>query len=315
MITDIVMLVVGLCVLIFGGDFLVKGSSRIALGMNIPPFIVGLTVIAFGTSAPELFISVQSALAGSSDIAIGNVIGSDICNLGLVLGLTAIICPISVGKNSIKMDWPVMMFSAIMVYVFALEGEFKAWEGAVSFAILIVYLFYTVTKGRKKALVETEDPDLLEAEDHPYPKWRSILYMVLGAIGLYFGSEWFVGSAKTLAVGLGVSERVIGVTIVALGTSLPELVTSVISAFRKQTDLALGNLLGSNIFNNLAILGATAMVKPIGVGPEILRVDMVWMLLFSLAVLPMMVSRKSVSKVEGVILLGSYGVYTYFVLV
>ncbi|MCG8474077.1 MAG: calcium/sodium antiporter [Cytophagales bacterium] len=313
MLEDIFYSVIGLLVLIGSGEFLVRGSSRIALKLKMPPFIVGLTVIAFGTSAPELFTSIQAALTGSSDLAISNVIGSNICNLALVLGVTAILYPIRVGKNSLKLDWPVTMCSSLLIYVFTLEGVLNAWEGMVSFLLLLAYLAYTITKGRKKALVETENLELVDAERHPYPIYKSVVFVALGAIGLYFGSKWFVMGAQGMAKGFGVSDRVIGITVVALGTSLPELVTSVISALKKETDLALGNLLGSNIFNNLAILGITAMVKPVGASDKILTVDMVWMLAITLLVFPIMLSGRRISKPEGFALLAVYGLYTYIV--
>jgi cation:H+ antiporter len=244
----------------------------------------------------------------------GNVIGSNICNLALVLGITAIISTISVQKSSISIDWPMTMGSSLLLYLLVREGYIDSHEGILFVIILLSYLFFVIRKSRKdiktaKALEEDFDlPD--ESESN---LWKDILFIALGSIGLYFGAEWFVGGAQSLARQMGIEERVIGITVLALGTSLPELVTSSVASFKKQTDLALGNLMGSNIFNILSILGITSIIKEIKVSDVILNKDMIWMLGVTLIILPMMLSKRKLGRVDGIILLMIYIYYTYTV--
>lgn len=296
--------------MIIAGDFLVKGASRIAYQLHLSPLVVGLTIVAFGTSAPELFISLSSALKGSPDLALGNVIGSNICNLALVLGATALINPIKIQSNSIKIDWPVAMFSSLLLYFFISDLTLAYWEGLIFLSILIIYIVFLIKNSRKNtmALRELEKEVVIPAANKKH-LWLNILYIMLGMAGLYFGSEWFVGSAKILALDWGVSERVIGLSMVAFGTSVPELVTAVVASFKKETDLALGNLIGSNIFNILSILGITSLIKSIEVSQIILTVDMLWMLGITFVILPMMISKKIMSRAEGGLLVASYVYY------
>ncbi|MEQ9443490.1 MAG: calcium/sodium antiporter [Cyclobacteriaceae bacterium] len=314
MIQDIGILLGGLVILIAGGEFLVKGAVSIALRVKISPLVVGLTVVAFGTSAPELFISVQSALTGSPDLAMGNVVGSNICNLALVLGLTAFITPVPVQKDSIRIDWPVAMGSSILLFVLVQENLLGRWEGILFVCILIGYIYFVIWKSRKETKTQQLQAADLDLPAHPTASlWKDILFVAIGTIGLALGAHWFVLGAKTMAIALGVSERVVGITIVALGTSLPELVTSVVAAFRKETDIAIGNLIGSNIFNILSILGITSIIEEIRVNDVIIRSDMIWMLLVTFVVFPMMLSRRKIDKLEGFILLGIYIYYIYSV--
>lgn len=302
--------VASLALMIIAGDFLVKGASRIAYQLHLSPLVVGLTIVAFGTSAPELFISLSSALKGSPDLALGNVIGSNICNLALVLGATALINPIKIQSNSIKIDWPVAMFSSLLLYFFISDLTLAYWEGLIFLSILIIYIVFLIKNSRKNtmALRELEKEVDIPAANKKH-LWLNILYIMLGMAGLYFGSEWFVGSAKILALDWGVSERVIGLSMVAFGTSVPELVTAVVASFKKETDLALGNLIGSNIFNILSILGITSLIKSIEVSQIILTVDMLWMLGITFVILPMMISKKIMSRAEGGLLVASYVYY------
>jgi len=306
-------LFLGLVTLVLGGDFLVRGASSIALKAHISPLVVGLTIVAFGTSAPELFISVQSALSGSPDLTMGNVIGSNICNLALVLGVTAIISPIRVQSSSIKVDWPMTMGSSLLLYILVREGFVNSHEGAIFILILIVYTIFIIRRSRKETLAAKaaldEPPEEIKSN---YGK--DIAFIVVGGIGLYFGSDWFVGGAQEMARQFGVGERVIGITVLAIGTSLPELVTAMVASFKKQTDLALGNLMGSNIFNILSILGITSLIKEIHVNDQILNTDMLWMLGITLVILPMMLYDKILSRWEGIVLLLVYFIYTYIVI-
>ena len=313
--TTIVLLIIGLIVLIVGGDYLVRGSSSIALRLHLSPLVVGLTIVAFGTSAPELVISIQSALQGSPDLAMGNVVGSNICNLALVLGITAVIKPVRVQANSIRVDWPMTMGTSILLFLAVREGYLEASEGIFFILILCTYLFFIIRQSRRDVLASKKEQEE-EIPDAPSKQiWKDVGFIIIGCIGLYFGSEWFVGSAKDLALSLGVEERVVGLTVVALGTSLPELVTAAVASYKGQTDLALGNLMGSNIFNILSILGITSIIREIHVHVDILNKDIIWMLMITLMILPLMVMRREVGRVDGFILLIVYAVYIYTVLV
>jgi len=310
------MLIVGLFVLILGGDFLVRGASAVALRAHISPLVVGLTIVAFGTSAPELLISINAALDGSPDMTMGNVVGSNICNLALVLGVTAIIGSIKVQSDSIKIDWPVTMGSSLLLYFIVKEETplIDTIEGIVFIALLATYTFYIIRRSRRetKALRALEED--LDLPDEGSKTGTDIIYILGGCAGLYFGADWFVGGAKDLASFLGVSERVIGITVLALGTSLPELVTAIVASIKKETDLALGNLMGSNIFNILSILGITSIIKNIHVSEEIIQHDMVAMLGVTLIILPMMLYKRLMTRVSGIILLSIYVYYTYTVI-
>ena len=316
MIITVLILLAGLSFLIIGGDFLVRGASGVALRAKISPLVVGLTVVAFGTSAPELLVSVQSALAGNPDIAMGNVIGSNICNLALVLGVTAVILPIGINRDSLRIDWPVTMGASLLLFFLAQDSWVNTWEGALFVGILITYTFFIIRKSRKqtKANLAAQESLLDELPEPTGKPGLDFLFIALGGAGLYFGSEWFVDSARTLAVYLGVTERVISITVVALGTSLPELVTSAIASFKKQSDLAVGNLLGSNIFNIFSILGITSLVKEVHVNEVMLDVDMLWMLGITALIFPMMLINRKISRIEGGILLSIYCFYTYTVI-
>jgi cation:H+ antiporter len=312
---SVLLLFLGLFVLVLGGEFLVKSSSNLALRMRISPLVVGLTIVAFGTSTPELLVSLNAALSGSPDLTMGNVIGSNICNLALVLGVSAIIRPIRVNTDSIKIDWPMTMGSSVLLYFLVREGLLKSFEGVLFIALLVGYTIFIIRKSRKENhSIGFSARRQLAKNNNSKHLVKDIVLMVLGCVGLFYGSDWFVEGAKDLALNLGVSERVIGITVLALGTSLPELVTASIAAFRNQTDLALGNLMGSNIFNILSILGITSIITEIEVSDVILKTDMVWMLGVTLLVLPMMVHKREVGRYEGMLLLLIYGYYTFEVL-
>lgn len=313
MIISILILFAGLVVLVLGGDFLIKGSSSIALKMKLSPLVVGLTIVAFGTSAPELLISVKAALTSSPDLAMGNVIGSNICNLALVLGLTAIISPIYVKRNTIWIDWPMTMGSSLLLYILVREGLINSYEGLIFILILVLYLFFVIRKSRKDINVARELQQEFNLPKSSSTYLKDFTYIAIGSIGLFFGAELFVSSAQDLARNLGIEERIIGITVVALGTSLPELVTATVASFKKETDLALGNLMGSNIFNILSILGITSIIKEIEVSDVILNTDIIWMLGITLIILPMMLSKRQIGRIEGIILLFIYIYYTYTV--
>ncbi len=300
----VVLLVSGILLLLFGGDYLVKGAAGIALKFDMPPMLVGMTVVAFGTSAPELVVSVQAALAGKSAIAIGNVVGSNIANVALILGLTVIIFPMSVKRDSLRVDWVAMMLASILVYVFALNLEISRIEGIIMILALIGFIIFSFLRAKKKKL------SIVPAEVPIDAKSKSavilILYVVLGCVALVFGAQWFLSGAEDVARAFGVSDRIIAITLVAFGTSVPELAASVIAAFKKEQDISLGNIIGSNLFNLLSILGITATILAIDIDVDIMRSDIYWMLGTSFAILPLAVWRLRINRLSGLILVASY---------
>ncbi len=274
-------LIGGLILLIISGDFLVKGSVAIAEKFKITPLVIGLTVVAFGTSAPELIVSLQAAIRNSPEIALGNVIGSNIANIGLILGITAIISPLRVSSDSIRIDWPVMMGAALLFILCSSFGWITRIEGLIGFALLICYSVWQIKKARRQDPVET--PETIAATE---PKKKislglAILCIIGSAFGLAYGADFMIDGATVIALSFGISERIIGVTIVAFGTSLPELATSVSAALKKQADIAIGNVIGSNIFNVLCVIGMTAVIKPIPVDWHAFRYDFIIMAIFS----------------------------------
>lgn len=317
MLIEVIIMILGLVVLIMGGDYLVRGASSIALRAHISPLVVGLTIVAFGTSAPELLISLKAALAGSPDMSMGNVVGSNICNLALVLGVTCMISTIKVNPDSIKIDWPVTMGSSLLLYFVVMEDNplISRFEGLIFIGLLVVYTFLIIRKSRKEIKSIKALEQELDLPDSPSKNiWKDALFIAIGTLGLFFGSDWFVTGASDIAEYLGVSHRVIGITVLALGTSLPELVTSIVAAIKKETDLALGNLMGSNIFNIFSILGITSLVKEIHVSDQIIRHDIFTMLAITLLIFPLMIIRRKLNRASGIILLSIYVIYTYTVL-
>ena len=317
MLFNIALLIIGLFVLILGGDALVRGASSIALRLHMTPLVVGLTIVAFGTSAPELLISINAAISGSPDLTMGNVVGSNICNLALVLGITLIIGPVKVQGDSIKIDWP-MTFGSSLLLFFVTKDLILGWQIGIFFLFLLfIYTFYIIRRSRIKLKKDKAEEAQLELDlpaEESSTMWKDIGLILIGSLALFFGSDWFVTGAKELASFLGVSQRVIGITVLALGTSLPELVTAIVASFKRETDLALGNLLGSNIFNVLSILGITSIIQTIDVNSTIRNIDMLWMLGITLLILPMMLLRNRLGRIDGVILLLIYIYYTYSVI-
>lgn len=301
---DIFWLILGLIILIFSGDYLVKGAVGVAEKFKISPLVIGMTVVSFGTSAPELFVSVQAAWDGSPDLAIGNVIGSNIANIALVLSITVLIFPLVVDRNSKVIDWPMMMFASILFYVFSMDRVISQLEGIILVTLLIIFTVFLIRNSRKLNLNLDDDID-----GTPSNMPLTMLYLIGGLVGLKFGADWFVDGAKGVAKTLGMSDKVIGVTVVAFGTSVPELVASGVAAFRQQTDISLGNLVGSNIFNIMIVIGITSIIMPISVAESAMSFDMYWMLGISLALFPMMFIGKKMGRIHGIILLAAYVTY------
>ena len=301
------LLIIGLVTLIVGGDFLVKGAVGVAQKFRLSSLVIGMTVVSFGTSAPELIVSIKAALSGSSEIALGNVIGSNIANIALVLGITVLIFPLPVDRNSKIIDWPMMFIASVLFYLFAINGTISRIEGFILFIILICFISFLIWNSRKKS------SKLNEESEYVIPTPRQFILAIgslsLGLVGLYFGAEWLLSGAVEIARDFGMEERIIGITIIAFGTSVPELVTSGVAAYRKETDISIGNLIGSNIFNIMAVIGITVMIKPIHVGENTLNIDMIWMLAIAAALLPMLLLGKKITRFKGLLLISTYIAY------
>lgn len=300
----VVFLLLGIVFLLVGGDLLVKSSAALASKLNVSPFLIGITVVSFGTSAPELLVSLNAALQGSAGIAIGNVIGSNIANIALVLGLTILIRPINVESKRYLFSWMIMLVSSVMFYGFSMDGIIDPIDGLFFISGLILFISLSI-RYRHSSVDEEEIEEGMNSRMIP-------LYFILGAAGLYFGSEFLVANSVIIAKYFGLSEFVIGITIVALGTSLPELVTSVIAILKGQSSISIGNLIGSNIFNVFAVLGITSLVRPLGADTNLLISDLPIMLGVTLLLgLFLFISRK-LRRIEGVLLISIYLIYVAF---
>ena len=302
----------GLFFLVLGGNLLLTSAVSISLKLSIPKIVVGMTVVSFATSIPELVVSVKAALAGSPSIALGNVVGSNIANLGLVLGVTLLFGSMQVNRSFYVTDWPVMVVASLLLWFFLWNDEVLRLSEGVLFLVLLLGFLWFLLKVQKPAVVDEypEDDELLSPI-------KSISYLAIGVAGLWLGSEWLVKGAIDLAQNLGVSDRVIGVTVVSVGTSIPELAASVIAMLKKEKAISLGNLVGSNIFNIMAVLGITAMIYPIEViDSKFLSNDVIFMVAFALIVLPLVLISKSktLNYKQGILLLAAYTFFIYSVL-
>jgi len=300
-------LVIGLAVLILSGNWLVTGSVQIARHLKISTLVVGLTVVAYGTSAPELFISIGAALENAHDIALGNVIGSNIANIGFILALVVLISPIPIRNKSIGFDYLIMFIVTILLFVFGLNGVISLFEGICLVSILLAYTIWSVVKSRKN----TESAKLEPATMKPF---IAVLMILAAVAGLYFSSGWFVKGAREIALQWGVSERVIAVSIVAVGTSMPELISSLVAAIRKETDLSIGNIIGSNLFNIAGVLGVSSIVRPIKINNQSLFItDMIWLFGITIVLFLVMIplSRGKINRWEGAILILIFSVYIF----
>ena len=306
---NILFIIGGLVLLILGGNWLLKAAVALSLRLNIPKIVIGMTVVSFATSAPELIVSINAALDGSPDLSLGNVVGSNIANLGLVLGVTVILGSINIKKSFYTTDWPVMMLASVLFFVFIFfDGELQYYEGIAMVVLLVFFLVYLL-KFQKQA-VEDEMPE----DDELISTSKTFLFLLLGGVGLWGGSELLITGAKAMALDYGVSERVIGVTIVSIGTSIPELAASIIAVMKKEKAISVGNLIGSNIFNILAVLGITAIITPIQVKDQgLLTNDIFWMLGIAFLILPLVFIPKGLRLGwrDGVILLSIYTLFIY----
>ena len=312
MIMSIFYIIAGLLFLVVGGEFLVRSSVGLSFKLNLSKIIIGMTVVSFATSAPELIVSLKAAMDGHTDLALSNVIGSNIANIALVLGLTAIISPLEVDKDFYKMNWPMMVLVSLVLYFFLIgDGLLSRIEGIILFISLIVFIYYMIKISRKSGAIGVEEVDEALSETSGV---KIFIWLVLGGIALWGGSELLVKGAVDIATKLGVSERVIGVSMVALGTSIPELAASVVAALRKEKAISLGNLIGSNIFNIASVLGLTAMIKPISVLDEVLLTnDILWMIAIAVLLLPLVFLPKKleINRFKGLIMFIAYIVFIY----
>lgn len=307
---SIVYLLIGFVLLVVGGEFLVRSSVALSFKMNISRMVIGLTVVSFATSAPELLVSLQAAINGFSDISLGNIIGSNIANIGLVMGITAMITPLVIDRDFYRINWPVMMiFSIVLYYFLSSNREISRIEGFLLLVGLSIYLFLLIRRSRKKDEIIPEEVD---ESLRVVSNFKMIIWLLIGILALWGGSELLVKGAVELATEMGVSERVISVTMIAIGTSVPELAASLIAAIKKEKAISLGNLIGSNIFNIASVLGITALIQPIVLqSTKILTNDMVWMLAIAFVLTPLafLPTRLKISRYKGFLLFSAYAVF------
>lgn len=312
---DYLLLFVGIALLAYGGDLLVKGSVSLALRLQISTLVVGITVVSFATSAPELLVSLEAALSDYPDISLGNVIGSNIANIGLVLGLTAVISPLVIPKETYRTNYPMLlMVSVLFTALLYLFKVITFWMGVLFVISLFVFGFLIIQKSRKDNPQAAQNDPLLQ-EVVSFSLRKSILLLLAGSIALYFGADLLVRSSVCIAREWGVTERVISLSLVAIGTSIPELAASIIATIRKEGTLAIGNLIGSNIFNVLAVLGITSLFIDIPVMDlKILSKDIWIMLAFALLLFPIMrlLDKNKINRLEGMLLFLAYTLYIYY---
>lgn len=314
---SIFLVIAGLALLVVGGDFLVRASVGLSFKLRISKLVIGMTVVSFATSAPELLVSLQAAFDGNSDISLGNVIGSNIANIGLVLGITAIISPLSVDRDFYRYNWPMMMVVSFALYFFLKnDNVLTTLEGLLLFVALIVFLYILIRSSTKSANIELEEVDDALAE---VSNFKIIIWLLIGSTGLFYGSEWLVKGAIQLAEAVGISDYAISVTVIAIGTSVPELAASVIATLKNEKAISLGNLIGSNIFNIASVLGLTAIIKPITVNPdtpEILSTNIFWMIGFAFILVPLilMPERFQIGRLKGILIFGAYLLFIFLAL-
>ncbi|MFB0938933.1 MAG: calcium/sodium antiporter [Urechidicola sp.] len=308
---SIVLIFIGFILLVVGGEFLIRSSVALSFKLNLSKLIIGMTVVSFATSVPELLVSVQAALDGSPDLALGNVIGSNIANIALVLGITAVISPLTIDKNFYKMNWPAMMLISLLFYYFLTnDNTISSVEGIILLVFLVVFVYVMIAKAKSdKTVVVEEVDDALQETSY----FKIFLWLLIGGSALYFGSSWLVEGAKDIALNFGVSEGVIGATVIAVGTSVPELAASIIAALKGEKAISLGNLIGSNIFNIGSVIGLTAIITPItAVEPNVLT-NVYWMLAVSTVLIPLVFipNKFEISRLKGLFLLATYIVFIY----
>jgi len=314
-----VTLIGGLIVLVIGGELLIKGASRIATGLGVSSLVVGLTIVAFGTSAPELVVSLKASFGGNADIAMANVVGSNLFNTLLILGACAAIAPLVVASQLVRLDVPVMLGASILMFLFSLNYNISFVEGLILFSALIIYTVYLIKLSRKESqkVKEEYEKEFGEAKNFSGKDFAiNGFYIVIGLVLLIFGGRWFVNGAIEIAKLWGVSDTVIGLTIVAAGTSLPEVATSIIATFKGERDIAVGNVVGSNIYNIFCILGLTSMLTPGGlsVSSDLLALDIPIVVASAIICLPVFMAGFKIDRWKGVVFLAAYVLYTAYLI-
>lgn len=317
--TTLLFFVLGLVALVAGAELLVRGASKLALSFGISPLVVGLTVVAFGTSAPEMAVSVQAALSGQVDIALGNVVGSNIFNVLFILGLSALIIPLLVARQLIRQEVPIMIGASLLLFALAWDGGISRYDAALMFGLLLAYTVFLIWQSRResKALAAESTAEAASGKSGWNSHWGvQVLLIAAGLALLVLGADWLVTAAITFAKQFGVSELVIGLTIVAAGTSMPEVATSIVAALRGERDIAVGNVVGSNTFNILGVLGLSGMVSPEGlsVAQSLLSFDIPVMIAVALACLPVFFTGNLIARWEGGVFLAYYAAYTTYLL-
>ncbi len=317
MTNTILLFIAGLVILILGADLLVRGASRLAAAFGVSPLVIGLTIVAIGTASPEVAVSLQAAANGQVDLTLGNVLGSNIFNILFILGITSIVAPIVIAEQLIRKDAPILLGISMLSFVLAFDGNLGAMDGAILLLLLVVYMVFALKQNESRKVQKEYAEEYAQKE--PRTTRNSIINIVFILIGLgllVLGSNWLVDSAVRIAKSLGVSELVIGLTIVAVGTSLPEVATSVIAALKGESDIAVGNAVGSNIFNLLGVLGIGALVSPAGilVSQRVLQFDLPVMVFVALLTLPVFYIDSRISRIEGGLLFSYYVVYMIYVI-
>lgn len=327
---DYLLLIVGFVFLIKGADLFVDGASTIAKALKVPTILIGLTIVAFGTSAPELAVSIKSAFSNSADLAVGNIAGSSIFNLLLVIGITSLIKPIKIQKSVVYKEFPFLLLATAVVFVLCADIKFEGaafnslsrGNGIVLLSLFAIFMYYLVDTALKSRKIEAEaaatvEDSMLSDENKKESSqaiMKDVLLGGLGLVGVVLGGDLVVESSKNIALALGMSEALVGLTIVAVGTSLPELVTSTIAALKGESDMAIGNVIGSNVFNLLLILGITSTIKPIAINAKMVT-DMIYLLIISLITYVFAVSGKKTNKKEGILLILLYVVYAVYIVI
>jgi cation:H+ antiporter len=317
-IGTIVLLIAGVVLLVLGAEALVRGASRIAAIVGISPLVIGLTIVAYGTSSPELAVSVQSSLGGQADLAVGNVVGSNIFNVLVILGLSSLMSPLPVAQQLIRLDVPIMIGVSLLMLIFGLDGTISRLDGSILFLGGVIYTVFLIYQSRRETDANVQDEYLREykrQDGQSVKAWIINGALVgIGGVLLVVGADWMTDSSIAIARSLGVSELIIGLTLVAAGTSLPELASSIMATFKGERDIAVGNVVGSNIFNVLAVLGITAMLSPTGiqVSRAVLRLNLPFMVAVAIACLPIFVSGNRIARSEGLLFIGYYVAYTVY---
>ncbi|WP_027158433.1 calcium/sodium antiporter [Methylobacter luteus] len=309
-----IQLIAGFFCLVAGAEWLVRGASKLALSIGVSPLVIGLTIVAFGTSSPELAVNLQAAYLGSPDMAVGNVVGSNIFNVLFILGLSALLSPLVVSSQLMRLDVPLMIGVSVLMYGLSLNGAINRLEGGLLFALLVLYTVFLIWQSRREnhAARELEHPIQVK----PEPWFKDVVWIAAGLVLLVMGSRWLVEGAVALAHALGISELVIGLTIVSIGTSLPELATSVVAALKGERDIAVGNVVGSNTFNVLSVLGLSSIVAPAGidVSPAALNFDIPVMIAVAIACLPVFFTGFRINRWEGFLFMAYYAAYTSYLI-